>query len=103
MREKDQGKPLINRFQVTRILETVYYFVLKLIWGCRLTRKITQLVLLVLVQQARLEHLTISVVLKKILMYNLIRIRKIYAESFDNNTAGFYDNIVSSHGMLYYQ
>ena len=92
--------PRIDKLRVINLLEADYNFVLKLVWGNRLLRRAQENRLISSAQHARPGHMAQSVVLSKVLSYDLIRLAKKIAASMDNDAAGCYDKIVPPHGNI---
>ena len=82
---KDEGQPRVDRLRNILLLEADYNFTLKLIWGKRLMKRATEKNLLHPAQHARPKNLAESASLNKKLIYDLIRVTKIAATSFDND------------------
>ena len=97
MLEKDAGRPRINRLRIVQLVEADLNFVLKRIWGYRLSRAAEREEVLEDSQMGgRIRRMSISAVLRKILQYDSLRLAKKSGAVLDNDAIGCFDRIIPS-------
>ena len=101
MLAKDVGSPKLNRLRIVQLVEADLNFVLKRIWGYRLSREVEKTGELEDSQMGgRINRMAISTILRKILQYDSMRIGKQSGATLDNDAVGCFDRIIPSLASL---